>query len=199
MTYALTCGNKLVQSASATRVRGPTRADARTREGLALAQVGGHTPRSGVIVPKFHPYARLHVPGGMELWNFRGKVTLRSCLCLCPRRVCGPYVQTQGPVDNLWTITHRDRSHVFGRAAYGYGELSHPRACARLHALGHTRKWDETMGRLRSVRIVHVCAWSRASAPMGRSPALGVDIDNRGDCLHLAINVSGLLLRGVEL
>jgi hypothetical protein len=85
---------------------------------------------------------------------------------------CVPYVQTRGAF--AFAFTNRWR--------FGYGESSHPRACARarLHALGRTREWDGTMGRSRWVTIVYVYASRRASAPLGPEAALDVDIDNHG-------------------
>lgn len=64
-----------------------------------------------------------------------------------------------------------------------YGELSHPRACAyaRLHALGHSREWDETKGRSQNVtKLVYVYASRRASAPLEDGSGVDVDIDNHG-------------------
>jgi hypothetical protein len=64
----------------------------------------------------------------------------------------------------------RSRSQAVDElGASGHGELSHSRACARagLHALGHTRGWDETMRQSRSVRIVYVYVSRRVSARSG--------------------------------
>jgi len=70
-------------------------------------------------------------------------------------------------VDDLWTITESCPTLA--------------RAHARLHALGHTREWDETMGRSRSVtKLVYVYASRRASAPLEDGSGVDVDIDNHG-------------------
>jgi hypothetical protein len=94
------------------------------------------------------------------------------CTCAadeCPTRVGARIVHVHNPCTD-------------GRAS-DHAELSLPRACAhaRLHALGHTREWDETMRQLRNVtKLVYVYASRRASAPLGRKRRLDVDIDDHG-------------------
>jgi hypothetical protein len=75
----------------------------------------------------------------------------------------------------------------------GYRELSHSRACARLrlHALGHTHKWDETMRQSRSVT-------GSASARCNTLPRTCRRAGRRVH-LHFALPVFNSSLRGVVL
>lgn len=68
---------------------------------------------------------------------------------------------------------------------YGYGESSlclASRARARLHALGYTRKWDETTGQSRNVTNCLCLRLASRVCTLGAGSGVDVDIDDYRVC-----------------